>query len=363
MQKVLLINQEKTPHYRVAVYRHMATYLLQRGYELTIVSEGIPQSAGPPAADGSEIAMKLTTASIVRLINRLKPDAIIYWIRLRHSYLFPTLFYSKLKKIKLIYWGHGTDLSNKKAMWLKRFANETEYKICDALILYGERLKKHVCSRHHNKTFIANNTMHFPEHNGHVPTKESVLSKYKIDTKKNIICMGRMQARKRIHALVEAFKRINQDDIGLVLVGPDTEGIIDDAVQRLPNVYYLGEIYGDERLDILSACDVYCLPGAIGLSIVDAFHCGLPIVTEEGGESPELMYLKPGKNGFLVPRGDSIQLAAKLTLLMDDNNLRNKFSEAARHEIDTNGHIDTMCSGFYDALQAVTPIPSIPFKL
>jgi len=75
------------------------------------------------------------------------------------------------------------------------------------------------------------------------------------------------------------------------------------------------------------------------------------------------MYLKPGKNGFLVPSGDSIQLAAKLTLLMDDNNLRNKFSEAARHEIDTNGHIDTMCSGFYDALQAVTPIPSIPFKL
>ena len=34
------------------------------------------------------------------------------------------------------------------------------------------------------------------------------------------------------------------------------------------------------------ACDVYCIPGAIGLSIVDAQFCGLPVVTEDVDHGP-----------------------------------------------------------------------------
>ena len=117
------------------------------------------------------------------------------------------------------------------------------------------------------------------------------------------------------------------------------------------NVYKLGPIYGDERLDLLAASDVFCLPGAVGFSIVDAFHCGLPIVTEAGDESPEIMYLKEGVNGFVVPRGDVNALAAKLEQLLSDESLLQKFSAAARNEIRTNGHMDRMCEGFSDALR------------
>ena len=95
------------------------------------------------------------------------------------------------------------------------------------------------------------------------------------------------------------------------------------------------------------------MPGAVGLSIVDAFYCGLPVVTEEGEESPEIMYLKDGVNGFIVPNGDIQQLAAKLQLLLEDDALRAQFSLAAKNEIMTNGHIDNMCKGFRDALRFV----------
>jgi len=144
---------------------------------------------------------------------------------------------------------------------------------------------------------------------------------------------------------------LNRSDIGLILVGPDTDGILRDVYSD--NIYKLGPIYGDERLDLLSASDVYCLPGEVGLGIVDAFYCGLPIVTEVGDKSPEIMYLRDGVNGFFVPRDDVHQLVAKLKLLLGDDVIRERFSREARKEINTNGHIDMMCKGFSDALRFV----------
>jgi len=43
--------------------------------------------------------------------------------------------------------------------------------------------------------------------------------------------------------------------------------------------------------------------------------------------------------------------ANKLKLLLDDDELRERFSREAKKEILTNGHIDMMCKGFSDALR------------
>ena len=67
------------------------------------------------------------------------------------------------------------------------------------------------------------------------------------------------------------------------------------------------------------------------------------------------MYLKNGINGFIVPKGNVKELAAKLQLLLEDDELRERFSREAKREIMTNGHIDIMCKGFSDALRFVSP--------
>jgi len=144
---------------------------------------------------------------------------------------------------------------------------------------------------------------------------------------------------------------MNRPDVGVVLVGPDPERILEKF--ESDNIYKLGPLYDDKKFDLLSAMDVYCLPGAVGLSIVDAFQCGLPFVTEVGDESAEIMYLKDGVNGFIVPRGDRYEMARKLQLLLDNQPLREQFSIAAKKEIEENGHIDKLCAGFRDALQYV----------
>ncbi len=139
---------------------------------------------------------------------------------------------------------------------------------------------------------------------------------------------------------------------GLILVGPDPEGVLNKIDGD--NIYKLGPIYGDDKFDLLSASDVYCLPGAVGLSIIDAFHCGLPLVTEEGDESAEIMYLRNGINGFVVTRGNIVEMAQKLQLLLDNDVLRRQFSDAAKREVSENASIDKLCAGFRDALLYVS---------
>ena len=200
--------------------------------------------------------MPLSLLSIARFLFKRKFNIIIDYMALRHFYLFPTYFITKLiLGKKMIYWGQGRDLLDKNAKF-KNIAYTVEQAMSDAIILYAEHLKKYIPERFHKKTFIANNTLCI-DYQGFLSeiSKEKVFGKYGIKTKKNIICMGRMQKRKRIDHLVEAVRYMNRPDIGLILVGPDPEGILDKITGD--NIYKLGPIYGNDRFDLLTASDVF----------------------------------------------------------------------------------------------------------
>jgi glycosyltransferase involved in cell wall biosynthesis len=350
MKKVLLINQDKIPHYRVPVYNRLSEYLKNEGFNVTVVSSGI-QEDNPHKIEFNYKKLCLTFLNLSVFILKLNPNSIIFWVNLKCMYLFPTLFLAKLLRKEVIYWGHGLDLLDRKAC-IKNLAYTLQHWLSDAIILYSDNLKKFVRHSFEHKVFIANNTLNFSHYNPLLFTKSGILEKYNIKTKKNIICMGRMEKRKRIHDLFRAFKLIDLKDIGLILVGPDKDGTLKEIEGE--NIYKIGPIYGEESLKLLYASDVFCLPGHIGLSIVDAFYCGLPIVTEEVSHAPEIMYLKEGINGFVVPKGDVKQLASKLQLLLGNDVLREKFSREAKKEIITNGHIDIMCNGFSEALKYIS---------
>ena len=349
--RVLLLHGGRVPHYRVPVYNHLSCYLRQRSFDLTVTSEGI-QAGNRTPMEFEFVPMHLSAWSIVRLAWRGNFDVVIMFVDMRHSYLFPVYLAVKgIMRRKMVWWGQGRDLAAPDAI-LKNTAYGIEHALCDAIILYAKHLKKHIAPRFHHKTFTANNTLALTYPGLPPGNKDRVLGAFNIQTPKNIICMGRFQKRKGIDHLVAAVKLMNRADIGLILVGPDTEGVLGEVGG--PNIYKFGPIYDDRRFDLLSAADVYCLPGAVGLSIVDAFHCGLPFVTEEGYESAEISYLKHGENGFIVARNNMSGLAAQLLLLLDNTELRARFSEAARREIQENASIEQLCHGFLLALQCAT---------
>ncbi len=350
--RVLLLHGGHIPHYRVPVYNHLSRYLRERSFELTVTSERIQPGNRTPV-EFEFVPMPLAVASITRLVWRGNFDVVIMFVDMRHLYLFPVyLFVIGILRRKMVWWGQGRDLAHPNAV-LKNIAYGTEHTLCDSIILYAEHLKKYIAPRFHHKVFIANNTLALSYPGLPAGSKESVLRSFNIHTRKNIICMGRFQRRRRIDQLFAAMQLMNRPDVGLILVGPDLEGVLENVAG--PNIYKLGPIYDDQRFDLLSAADVYCLPGAVGLSIVDAFHCGLPFVTEEGDESAEIGYLKHGENGFEVPRGSVKELAKSLLILLDDEELRARFSAAARREAAVNASIDRLCEGFAQALRHATP--------
>jgi glycosyltransferase involved in cell wall biosynthesis len=100
----------------------------------------------------------------------------------------------------------------------------------------------------------------------------------------------------------------------------------------------------------MGAMDVYCMPGWVGLSIVDAFFMGLPLVTQDGPHPPEICYLKNDENGYILPEGDVELMASVLGNILFDDKLRERLSKAAVLEYRNNAHIDRMCDGFYKAL-------------
>ncbi|MBU0729751.1 MAG: glycosyltransferase family 4 protein [Proteobacteria bacterium] len=348
--RVLLINQANIPHFRIPVYGYLKKYLKNYGYDFMVTAAGI-QPGNPHPVEFQYFEIPLSARSLTGLIRIQKIDVIISWVDMKHLYLFPVYFIAKMLGRKMIYWGQGGDLLDRKSK-IKNLAYATEQALCDAIILYANHLKKYVPARFHNKVFIANNTLCVSYQGLKDKTKESVLKEFGIHTKKNIICVGRLQKRKRLEHLFEAHSQMKRADIGLILVGPDQDGVLNPYEGE--NIFKLGPVYGDKKFDLLSSADVYCLPGAVGLSIVDAFYCGLPLVTEGGDESAEIMYLKNGENGFVVPRGEIPELRKKLLLLLDDTELRSKFSSAAKREISENGSIEKMCKGFRDALVHTT---------
>ncbi len=347
MTRVLLLHGGTIPHYRVPVYGYLSGYLKRYGFDFIVASARI-QSDNPHAIEFQYAEMPLSVLSVARFIYRQKIDVIILFVDMRHLYLFPTYLIAKgLLGRKMVWWGQGRDLADREAR-IKNLAYATEHALCDSIILYAEHLKKYVRPRFHKKVFVANNTLCISYPGLPAEARQSILAEHGIHTRKNIICVGRLQRRKRLEHLVAVHAHMNRPDIGLILVGPDQDGILNEI--QGDNIYKLGPIYGAKKFDLLSAADVYCLPGAVGLSIVDASHCGLPFVTEEGDESAEMMYLRNGENGFIVPRGNIPEMAHKLLLLLDNDALRRRFSEEARREVAENAHIDKLCAGFRDAL-------------
>jgi len=310
----------------------------------------VAQSLQPDAPHAPTFEHRFVAASapsICRALWRERPSAVISFVNAKETYLFPMLLFLKALRIPAIYWGHGVDLEDRDSL-VKRLVYAGEHALCAAVLLYSENQRHFLTSSARAKSFVARNTIDTSLLVGTGRDRTAVLDSYGIRTSRNIICVGRLQRRKRIPDLIAAFERLADTDCGLILVGPDVDACL--ATVAHDRIYATGPVYGAALNDLLQAADVCCLPGHVGLSIVDAMHHGLPFVTEDVDHAPEIMYLRDGINGYLVPEGDIESLADRLRRLLTNDGLRQRMSAAARKTIQEEASLDGMFSGFAAAL-------------
>jgi len=351
MKKVLLFHAGQVQHYRIGVYNYLHAFLKKSGFELIIVSEG-NQPGCSQEIKFPEIIRKFSFSSLNKVIKNHRPWAVILFINHRQSYFFPFLLYLRASGNKVITWTHGINLQDKASL-TSRLAHHLEHTLCNRIILYSDSLKKYLLRSHCQKAYVANNTLNLLDFEPQKVDRQATLSRYNIKRQKNIVYSGRLTRRKRIQDLLSAFELIKDENVGLILLGPDDDKMLNKQFFQHPRIYYLGPVYGIGALEIIASSDICCIPGAVGLAIVDAMYCNLPLVTENVPHGPEFMYFKDGLTGYMVPEGDIASLAERLQLLLNNDELRLKMGEKAREEIMANGNIKRLARGFLECLESL----------
>jgi len=355
MKKVLLISN-KVMHYRVSIYNYLNSQFHKEGWELIVRSNALQkENPHPVNFDFKEVAFHFSAYK--EEIERINPDAVILFVHLRDLMVWPLVHWLKIKKIPVVFWMKAKNYDNPDSL-TSSLLYHYMHTICDGLILYSKHEMPHIHKRHRSKTFVASNTLNFSDYPDISETREGIKLELGIPFKKVVLSVGRMGAdggRKKIDHLIEIFKKPRVDGVGLVIVGSGVSPELLETMNKATTVY-LGEVYDSTNVTIskiFKMADVFCIPGHVGLGLNQAFYWGLPVVTEEGGQPPEIHYLISGRNGFLVPNNDVEELERKIMYLLTDEAARKAFSENAREDILREASMEQMFKGFKQCLDSL----------
>jgi glycosyltransferase involved in cell wall biosynthesis len=140
---------------------------------------------------------------------------------------------------------------------------------------------------------------------------------------------------------IRAFRRVQDVHAvaSLTLAGDGSQRADLEALVRrleLRNVKFVGKVDQAQMAALYDEHDVYVnspnidnMPG----SILEAFACGLPVVTTNAGGIPYIV--DDGRTGFLVDPDDDAAMAERILRLLEDPMLAEGLSSAARAECQT----------------------------
>jgi glycosyltransferase involved in cell wall biosynthesis len=353
-RKPVLLISNTVMHYRVSVYNYFWRRFREDGHEFQVLTNRMqPQNQIAPQFRFDEMPFQFRAYR--RAVLERQPAAVILFLHLKDRMFWPLVHWLKWRQIPVAFWTKTRNLDEPDSR-LRNALFDYMLWLHDGLILYSADLIKNVSERQRHKAFPANNTINFEDFPAVGESKEEIKRQLGIPFKKVVLFAGRMDVdggRKRVDHLIEIFRDVNGQDSGLVIVG---SGMKEEWRARMnpQTTMYLGEIHDPQNLQIsrvFKMADVCAIPGHVGLGLNQAFYFGLPVVTEAGNHPPEIGYLKPGRNGFIVPENNLAQLREKLFALLDNDALRSEFSRNAREDILRDASVEGMYRGFRDCVR------------
>jgi glycosyltransferase involved in cell wall biosynthesis len=165
-----------------------------------------------------------------------------------------------------------------------------------------------------------------------IEEKEAVVQEMQLP-EKCILFLGSLQPRKNLAFLVKAFAMIaDKTTHSLILAGGHGSSyeklcllVAELGLQK--RIIFTGYINDKERAALYQHSELFVYPSkyeGFGLVLLEAMSFGLPVITTDVSSLPEAV----GDAGTLVSVDDKDELAAKLSELLNEEMLRDKFIQA-----------------------------------
>jgi glycosyltransferase involved in cell wall biosynthesis len=153
-----------------------------------------------------------------------------------------------------------------------------------------------------------------------------------------LVFLGSITRRKAPHLIVEALAQLPRGDFELHLAGslevePGYATRLQAAITRYELsafVHLHGHLSDRELAELLRGSQVLVLPSGYegyGIAYVEGMGFGLPAIGTRAGAAPEVV--THGRDGYLIPPGDSSALAAHLHTLHRDRSQLTRMGRAA----------------------------------
>jgi L-malate glycosyltransferase len=330
-------------HYRVPLFEHMHGLCSARGIEFDVVY-GQPSATDALRGDSGELTFGVKTQNSYRslfgreLVWQQLPqcvysaDLVILAQESRILSNYPMLFQRMAGGRALAYWGHGRNFQSEHATglserWKKLTLHHTDWWFTYTR-LSAQTVKEHGVPEA-NITVLNNSIDTHGFRNELAGVSAAMLKdlrhQHGIDSTAPVgLYCGSLNRDKRLDVLVAASDRIRaaHPDFHLLVIGSGpSAGYLADAFKSRPGRHYVGELRGIEKARYFRLAQLILNPGLVGLSIVDAFCAGVPLVTMAGSKhSPEIAYLENEVNGIIT--ADDIEHYSEriIRLLNEDEN-------------------------------------------
>ena len=139
-------------------------------------------------------------------------------------------------------------------------------------------------------------------------------------------------------------------DITFLAIGNDTDsadskGLIKD--EYIEHFRFLGRRSGIESyINAMDICILSTFTEGISNSIMEYMAMEKPVIATDGGGTNEIVV--DSITGFLINQSDPEELAGKIEILLNDNDLRKRMGKAGKQHVITGFSIEKMISRYCD---------------
>ena len=326
----------------IATY-NLARHLARRGHEVHVITSRDEDQPSETVMEGfrlhrlSIMRIRYLGAALfwikpLRLLKRIDPDVILVQSMIlgMGGYLSKVL----LKKPYVV-WGQGDEYLR----WLfKGTISKIVLKHAAAALASTQDMATTLAGTYQRDITVVPNGIDIEQFSEAATLRQGMRSKLGIkETEMVLVFVGRLLTSKGLVYLLKSMPIIlqNASNVKLVMVGdgadrPQLEQLTRE-LNLQNNVIFTGMVPNEAVPGYLAAADIFVFPSlseGFGIVVVEAMASGLPLVSTNVHGLPEI--IENGQNGLLVEPKSPEQIAEKVLILAESDDLRMAMSENNR---------------------------------